>query len=250
LPITACNTDDARQADSDRTDRVITAETPETGEQTNTPDYTSESAPDAGYEWELMLVNAKNPLPEGYVPPSLTAIGYHNGEERTMDGRFAPYAIAMISAAADDGITLTPISAYRGIERQEINFRNFFQARVNEGMSRSEAFDYTASWIAPPGTSEHQAGTAVDFNLIDESFENTEAFRWLQDNAHRFGFILRYGKDTMHITGIRYEPWHYTYVGIHNAEQIRETGVTLEEYIANCAEDDSVVDAFRNQLIN
>jgi D-alanyl-D-alanine carboxypeptidase len=210
-----------------------------------TEQQTSPDTPDN--LWALRLVNARNPLPHGFEP-ELALIGHSDGAERFLDSRAAPYAIAMISAAADDGITLIPRSAYRNLERQNTNFRDLFQQRINAGDSPQEAFEYTASWIAPPGTSEHNAGTAIDFNLIEERFDQTAEFRWLSDNAHRFGFILRYAKDTRDITGIHYEPWHFTFVGVYHAGRILESGLTLEEYIDDCAEDDSVVEALRQQL--
>ncbi|MCL1881448.1 MAG: M15 family metallopeptidase [Oscillospiraceae bacterium] len=203
------------------------------------------------YYWALILVNARNPLPEGYSP-DLAYIGSHSGtgDRRYLDARAAPYAIAMLEAAMNDGIILDPVSSYRGLERQTINFKWFFENVMSErGYTPQEAFDYTASWIAPPGTSEHNAAIAIDFNLIDESFDQTNEYRWLIENAHRFGFILRYPKDTEHITGIKYEPWHFRFVGIENAERIRDTGLTLEEYLNHCMEDDTVVEAFRNQVI-
>jgi D-alanyl-D-alanine carboxypeptidase len=165
-------------------------------------------------EWALWLINALNPLPIGYVP-DLTSIGSYNGDNREFDSRAAPYAIQMINAASNDGISLEIVSSYRRIARQEENFRGQFNNLVNQGYSREKAFEMTASEYAIPVTSEHNAGLAIDFNLtgsphtlIEESFDQTSAFQWLGENAHKYGFVLRYPKNTMHITGIVYEPWH------------------------------------------
>ena len=85
--------------------------------------------------------------------------------------------------------------------------------------------------------SEHNAGLAADISSMDwkgeitESFENTKEFEWLDKNAHKFGFILRYPRGKEHITGITYEPWHYRYVGRRHAECMKRMGVTLEEYL-------------------
>jgi D-alanyl-D-alanine carboxypeptidase len=113
----------------------------------------------------------------------------------------------------------------------------------------------TASEYAIPGTSEHNAGLAIDFNLtdsphtlIEESFDQTSAFCWLSENAQNYGFILRYPKNTIHITGIVYEPWHFRFVGVYHAQQIYISGLTLEEYIGVCADDDSAVNAWKRQL--
>jgi D-alanyl-D-alanine carboxypeptidase len=117
-------------------------------------------------------------------------------------------------------------------------------------MSAAAAFDEVASWIALPGTSEHQAGIAVDFNMIEERFENTPEFRWLQGNAHKFGFILRYASDTRDVTGIRYEPWHYTFVGMSYATKIRDSGLPLETYLDTCRNDTEVAAAFRRMFVD
>jgi D-alanyl-D-alanine carboxypeptidase len=197
----------------------------------------------------VRLVNARNPLPADFSP-NLAPLG--NGFY--LDRAAAPYALLMIEAAKADGITLTVVSAFRDMERQRTNFRNHFNNGVNAGRTRAEAFAHTMSWIAVPGTSEHNAAVAIDFNSITESFDQTRAFRWLRDNAHEFGFVLRYPRDEVEITGVNYEPWHWRFVGVSHAARIRERSatlgrdITLEEYLDTCAEDDSVVDAFRASL--
>jgi D-alanyl-D-alanine carboxypeptidase len=207
----------------------------------------SESTED--HEWALWLINAHNPIPEGYEF-ELAPIGYsRSGEQRFFDSRVAGYAIAMIEAALADGITLTPESTYRAVPDQIMVFLNHYRGGINSGLSHEEAFARTASSIMVPGTSEHNAGLAIDFNLIAESFDQTEEFAWLQENAHRFGFILRYERDTQHITGIIYEPWHWRFVGVYHAGRIRESGLTLEEYIEICKGDSSVVEAFMRDIL-
>jgi D-alanyl-D-alanine carboxypeptidase len=226
--------------------------TTETTAETTVETTTEPPAPshDIDNEWALWLINPRNPLPPDYEPPALEFVGYHfDGARRYLDSRAAPYAVALMEAASADGISLTPISTYRNVSLQRTNFRNLFQRQIDSGYSPEAAFDYAASWIAPPGTSEHNAGVAVDFNSTSLAFDQTAEFRWLRDNAHRFGFILRYPENTEHITGIRYEPWHFRFVGEYHAGQIWEQGVTLEEYISECAEDDSVVEAFRAELV-
>ena len=63
-------------------------------------------------------------------------------------------------------------------------------------------------------------------------FKNTQQFVWMRDNAHRFGFILRYGDGMEYITGYKFEPWHYRYVGVDAATFIYENDLTFEEYYA------------------
>ena len=107
---------------------------------------------------------------------------------------------------------------------------------ISQGYSPEEAPDEAARWVARPGTSEHEAGLALD--IVSESYqdlveaqENTPEQQWLMANAHRFGFILRYSKQKQDITGIGYEPWHYRYVGTEAAEAIHTAGICLEEYL-------------------
>ncbi|MDR2571676.1 MAG: M15 family metallopeptidase [Oscillospiraceae bacterium] len=200
-------------------------------------------------EWALWLVNAWNPLPEGYNP-ELSLIGTYQGDERRFDSRASEYALLMMEAVHNDGIILRIVSSYRSVERQTINFENYFNSSMNWANSKEEAFTYVSSQIAIPRTSEHNLALAIDFNLIEENFDQTEEFRWLQDNSWKYGFILRYPKGTTHITGIIYEPWHYRFVGLYHAEKIFNLGLTLEEYMEDdCAGDNTVVEAFRTYIL-
>ena len=105
-----------------------------------------------------------------------------------------------------------------------------------QGYSEEEARTETAKNIAIPGTSEHQLGLAVDivdknYQILDETQEDTAVQKWLMENSWRYGFILRYPTDKSDITGIVYEPWHYRYVGKEAAEAIYNEGICLEEYL-------------------
>jgi D-alanyl-D-alanine carboxypeptidase len=195
--------------------------------------------------WALWLINAKNPIPFGYSP-ELSTIG-----EFDFDSRSAEYALLMIMAARNDDVILTPVSAYRSVERQADNFEKYFNEFLvlNPGYTREQAFNYTLSRIAVPYTSEHNAGLAIDFNMVEEEFDQTAEFRWLLDNAHKFGFIMRFPKYATDVTGIIYEPWHFRFVGLYHAERVRDSELTLEEYIGSCAGDDSAVEAFRGRLV-
>ena len=108
-------------------------------------------------------------------------------------------------------------------------------------MSISEAKVKAATIVAVPGTSEHNSGLAIDiitpsYQVLDEGFAETKAFRWLDANASKFGFILRFPKDKQDITKIIYEPWHYRYVGIETAPIIKASGLCLEEFLETMAE--------------
>jgi D-alanyl-D-alanine carboxypeptidase len=84
-----------------------------------------------------------------------------------------------------------------------------------------------------PGSSEHNAGLAMDICSLAQSFENYDEFKWLDEHAAEYGFILRYPKDeeSKAITGVIYEPWHYRFVGVETAKEIKARGITLEEYL-------------------
>ena len=97
-----------------------------------------------------------------------------------------------------------------------------------------------ARWVAPPDTSEHQTGLALDlvsldYQLLDEKQEQTPEQQWLMAHSWEYGFVLRYPSDKSAITGIGYEPWHYRYVGKEAAKAMHESGQCLEEYVGAAA---------------
>lgn len=173
-----------------------------------------------------LLLNATHPIPDTYEMDLVDA-----GEGQSMDAPAAAAFRAMYAAAQQDGIALTPRSGYRTHERQTANYNASIQRYENEGKTTEEAERLTRAYYAIPGTSEHEVGLAMDVVSIEESFENTDAFAWLQEHCSEYGFIFRYHKDTFDITGIAYEPWHYRYVGGNHAKKIEELGITLEEYV-------------------
>ena len=92
------------------------------------------------------------------------------------------------------------------------------------------------TYSAKPGESEHQTGLCVDListdhPSLDVAFADNPAYAWLVENAHQFGFILRYPEGKEGVTGYSYEPWHYRFVGAQAASEIHEKGLTLEEYL-------------------
>jgi D-alanyl-D-alanine carboxypeptidase len=104
------------------------------------------------------------------------------------------------------------------------------------GMTEEEAREETARNVAVPGSSEHEAGLAVDIvyagrQILDEEQENNDTQQWLMEHCWEYGFILRYPYDKQEITGITYEPWHYRYVGFEAAEEIMSKEICLEEYL-------------------
>ena len=175
----------------------------------------------------LLLVNAEYPLPEDYKYGwNLTKIEakYHNGQLDQIDAGIWPYMRAMVEAAWKDGVDLKVWSPYRSYATQKMLFEN----RVKkEGGDEAKA----ATAVARPGTSEHNTGLCADFNMASSKFEDTEMFKWMCENAEDYGFILRYPKDSIDITGVMYESWHWRFVGINCAKEINNLNITLEEYI-------------------
>ncbi len=172
-----------------------------------------------------MLVNKQNPIPEDYEPELETVYDYSfrtDGAQALRD---------MINAAAAEGINIYIVSAYRTVEHQTRNYNNRVDQYMSEGKTEEEAKELTEMFIAPPTNSEHSLGLAVDFNSLSQSFEDTEEFDWLVENCATFGFILRYSKDKVAVTGYSYEPWHYRFVGTNHSHEIMESGLSLEEYL-------------------
>lgn len=177
----------------------------------------------------LMLVNKDNVLPEDFVP-NLKEFE-DQGRKFCFDESALGCLLSMIESAKKDGINLFVVSAYRSNQRQAEIFNNKLQQWLDSGLSQEEAFENTQRYIAPPGTSEHATGLAVDLNSLEEEFDQTPEYRWLCSHASEFGFILRYQKEKEDVTKIAYEPWHYRYVGREHAEKIKTQNICLEEYL-------------------
>lgn len=181
--------------------------------------------------WYLVLVNNKNSMEAGYVP-ELTELE----PDYSVDSRIAESAKQMLQDAEDAGMRIVICSAYRSVERQEQIFNESLEERLDQGMNYWDAFADNRLSVAEPGTSEHALGLALDlisnqYTELDEGQENTKEAKWLKENCHKYGFILRYPPEKTDITGIIYEPWHYRYVGVEDATKIMELGITLEEYL-------------------
>jgi len=183
--------------------------------------------------WYLNLVNAENPLDLDYSP-QLERINT-NFTRNAEIFYFHAFAVenlnAMLYSAQRADEYLFVITSYRSGARQEELFNDQVQRNINNGMNREDAETAATTRVARPGTSEHQTGLAVDLNLADQNFANTSRFRWLQENAHTYGFVLRYTSETEHITGMAAEPWHWRFVGPAHARVMNEQNLTLEEYV-------------------
>lgn len=181
--------------------------------------------------WNLALVNQSHPITKGYSP---VLAEVENGH--AVDSRICQDLKDMLAAARNEGLHPIICSSYRSEETQTELFQEEVYEKLYQGVSQGEAEKQAAEWVAPPGTSEHQLGLAVDLvsqnhQVLDKAQENTPEQAWLMKNCANYGFILRYPTDKSAITGVGYEPWHYRYVGKEAAKDIMTHRICLEEYL-------------------
>ena len=188
------------------------------------PNFHSGEADDNGYIAGLEL-----PAEPTYVDGVLLAskryplpAHFNKGEDPEARAAFEE----MARVAATEGIELVAFSTFRSYDYQ-VQLYNDYVARDGK--------DAADRYSARPGFSEHQTGLAFDISgpggIDFNTFGETKEGKWLRDNAHRFGFILRYPEGKEHITGYMYESWHFRYVGKEIAQTIYEKQLTLEEYL-------------------
>lgn len=175
------------------------------------------------YSGNILLVNDSHRLTADYVPEGLVNLYEQRHSFRLANANIyltmeTYQAMEEMFAAAEsegmNGFIIT--SGYRDYARQAEIFAETEAGKAQE-----------------PGASEHQTGMAFDVTCQDSGngFENTPHYRWLCENAYKYGFIQRYPPNKSHETGISYEPWHYRYVGKKAAKDMRKTGQTLEAYM-------------------
>jgi len=196
------------------------------------PQGSPQPADDPDDSWQLILVSAKSPLDAGFSPPQLENIT----DEYAVDARIADALREMIAGAKLEDVTLILASAYRDASRQGVLHNNQIERFKGMGQTDEQAVISASKVVLPPGQSEHHTGLAVDivtpaYTTLDDGFADTIAAKWLYDNSWKYGFILRYPRDTTEITGVIFEPWHFRYVGRTHAAVIKENGLTLEEYL-------------------
>ncbi len=186
---------------------------------------------DENESWYLALANNDNPLPSNFTVETAKIKSEFNPYSLTYDARAVEKLNNMLLAAKSDGVKIQVISAYRSVSRQTTLYNNKVQYYRDKGYAEAEAKTAAAKVVAVPGTSEHNLGLAVDLDSVEQSYENTKQFKWLSENAEKFGFVLRYPKDKQDITEIIYEPWHYRYVGVKAAKEMNDLDMCLEEYL-------------------
>lgn len=174
-----------------------------------------------------ILVNKHNYLKENYVPNNLEQIDTKYALSNMSLVNTAKYAFENMSKEANkENLKIIAMSTYRSYEYQVNLYNNYAKS---DGKAAADTYS------GRPGNSEHQTGLAVDVYNQDETytnFEKTEEYIWMQDNAYKYGFILRFPKGKEKETGYEFESWHYRYVGKNIAKIIKENNISLEEYIA------------------
>lgn len=175
----------------------------------------------------LLLVNKYTKLDKNFVPENIIDISstYAFADNQTTEEVSNAFK-NMATAAKEKGLTLIVNSSYRDYTSQEEVWNAYEEAYGEE---------YADSIAARPGFSEHQTGLALDiitYGANKNTFEDTDEFKWLEKNAHKYGFILRYPKGKDDITGYAYESWHYRYVGKEVATKIKNLNITFDEYYA------------------
>lgn len=173
------------------------------------------------------LVNKENALNSDYEPNDLVKVNVESTKDNIYMSEIAAENLEnMFKAAKEDGINLYIVSGYRSSSYQNNLYYRSLKRRGRE---------YTEKYVAQANHSEHQTGLAADissesigYKLIS-AFEHTEEGRWLDKNAYKYGFILRYKKDRIEDTGYGFEPWHFRYVGKDIAKYIYENDLILED---------------------
>ena len=201
-----------------------------------------ESAISSNEKTYLKLANKQNPLGRDFVPSSLTTLPSEltlYGKEIQLEATAALAAEALVRELRACGYgDIAVTSGYRSYEYQQILFNTYMsnEKAAHPAWTQTQCEAEVLTYSARPGESEHQTGLCMDLIstrhvALDESFAQNPAYAWLMENAHHFGFILRYPEDKTAITGYSYEPWHYRFVGTEAATEIHGKGITLEEYL-------------------
>ena len=183
-------------------------------------------------EWYMVLANRSSVLPGDFTVAETATVG-----EAVVDAHIAETLRQMVNDAAAAGVKLKPTNGYRSIARQQELWDARVKTLMEGGLSQADAETKAIDYTSAPGTSDHNTGLGLDIvsedhPAKDAGFAETAAAQWLAEHAADYGFILRYPSDKTEATGMDYEPWHYRYVGSEQAHKIKESGLCLEEYLA------------------
>ena len=187
------------------------------------------AAPQNDINGLLFLANRQYTVSSAYEPRDLEMSDVP-GQVRRMRREAGAALREMFQVCKEEtGLTLLSISGYRSYEKQEGIYKRKLRT-VKGNVAKAQEF------VAPPGASEHQLGVAMDVGQkhkihLEISFGETEGGKWCRENCWRFGYILRYDEPWEEITGYKYEPWHFRYVGKEYAKEIHEANIPLETWL-------------------
>jgi len=217
---TVKETETAANTQAAATEQPVQAETKEEIKTTTAANTT-------GTDSIITLVNKNHSISASYVPTDLVTVDLPSTRDTQLRSVAAEGLTKLFKAAEGAGLELYCCSGYRSYDTQS----ELYAWNVDTyGVDGAELVS------ARPGMSEHQLGLAMDvtsasvgFDLL-ESFGSTSEGQFIKENAHKYGFIVRYPQGKTDITGYAYEPWHLRYLGVDVATEIYNSGKTMEEY--------------------
>lgn len=196
----------------------------------SSPESEDPSLPVYDNSLTLVIANSAQPLPDDYAPQLIEYEGVQ------IDERILPALEQMFDAAEADGISLTVTGGYRSPEDQDALFEQQISDLMANGYTRVRAEAEVQSSMGEGGCNEAQTGLSVSLLSAGEEALNAEAARWLNNHSIHYGFVLRFPKGSEDETGRKYDPTCFRYVGVQNAEKMRQLSMCLEEYAAYIAE--------------
>ena len=186
-------------------------------------------APQHDADGLLFLVNRQYTVSEAYTPANLEISDVPGQVRRMRPAAAAALREMFLACKEETGLQLLSISGFRSYAKQEGIYKRKLRS-VKKNVAKAQEY------VAPPGASEHQTGLAMDVGQknkihLEVTFGDTEGGKWCRENCWRFGFILRYDAPWEDITGYKYEPWHFRYVGKEYAKEIHEADIPLETWL-------------------
>lgn len=199
--------------------------------------------------WNLLLLNKNYILPTNYE----LDLQFLTGTSVRLESVAAKAFDSMYIDALKSGLTLTAYSGYRNFESQRRLFEDkIYDLEVIAAQEYANGGSYDAQGnyiepvktdkktivnnalksVCPPGCSDHNAGLAVDIVSQDGDFSKTEEYKWLTENAHNYGFVLRYPEGREKLTGMDHQPYCWRFVGVNAAKEMKEKNLCLEEYMS------------------
>jgi zinc D-Ala-D-Ala carboxypeptidase len=192
-----------------------------------------EIASDQVYQGNLLLVNSEYPVYQESVKSDIVNLYKH--KERTKGYELLDTEVELSVAVAKEFSKMVNAAEKEGVHNFVMNsgFRGFDEQSILYE-------DMGPAYALPAGYSEHNLGLSLDVGSTEAKMEDAPEGKWIERNAWKYGFILRYPKDKTDVTGIQYEPWHIRYVGLPHSAIMQEKNFALEEYLDYLKEEKNV----------